>query len=1035
MLKRLFILLFFAITQLGYTQIDLFDIQYPFKGIGVNIEQDEKGYVWTGTVNDFLRYNSKQFKSANFNELLGGNYPIQKIGDSIFYFKNTELHLYNLKLKEDTLLDGLEVNTQFDYFYKTNDKSLWLFTHNSAKDNRNVYRITKNGTLQFAFDLYRFIRNQNYEPYSEIMYSNGLFYIHLMFGGLIIVNPNTGEEIPFDVKDKEDFKRKLPYSVFRTDNKNNLWRICYDKFEIYNATLKKFIPHPISGKLTTKNMSPKKPGLNLSVLVIFIDSNHQIWLGCEDSNLFLFDKKQDKLINFKTPIIKELGGKGGFIRYLFEDRQKNIWGLKRGGIFKIRLKENHFKSYLTNTDDAEHPIYKSHLEHHKAVQSYFGKDYLQTNSCKPIFDKDGNMYSQNQRYSYRILAKNDSLELIPWFHKKGKRNLFSTKKHKIYTTWGRYYLFDKNLNIKRVHKPIRVKSRIIDGLLEQKNGKIWVYGNLYAGDNYLANLNNTNLKFEFITNNPKITKAFKLNPISSLAEDENNNLWIASKNGLYKLDTNYELTKTPEYKYYKTDSVKLPNQLTKFRFLKNDTGWLNNHDQIGFLNTKSNTFLYYFSPKDLNCKQFKDILPDESNKAFWYATRKGLGYYEVETKKNRFFDHTHTLLKSFFVEELTKHPYKNEIIATTKNGIHKFNIDSLLNVYDKKEALHKNTKLILNNYSVYRNEQKKIIETNTLSGLDKNIVLQPNDRLLTLTFELINYSYPDRHQYKTKLVGLDDDWSYPTHNNLISYSNLPAGKYTLKVKGSIGGNIWSDEELNIPIIVKEIWYKAWWFYPLLILVVSLIIYSITRYYYKLRIQQRAEIEKLRTKISIDLHDDVGSILTGLAMQSEILEHKANDNDKQALSRISELSRSAMLRMRDSVWAMDSRKNNWKSLIDRMNEFIAETLDPAEIAYQLRYDTTNLDKELTNVKRQNLYLIYKEAITNIIKHSDANQVIIEIKETHEKLYLSIVDNGTVVKKFSKAGLGLSNMKHRASQINCNIKITQDSGFSVIVTSKE
>ena len=118
----------------------------------------------------------------------------------------------------------------------------------------------------------------------------------------------------------------------------------------------------------------------------------------------------------------------------------------------------------------------------------------------------------------------------------------------------------------------------------------------------------------------------------------------------------------------------------------------------------------------------------------------------------------------------------------------------------------------------------------------------------------------------------------------------------------------------------------------------------------------------------------------------------------------------------------------------MNEFAAETLELKAIEYHIKYNSIDLNKSIMNVVRQNLYLIYKEAITNIIKHSDANRVLVDIQEQDGQIELLIKDNGSMVHNFSTSGLGLSNMKHRANQINCDLEIKQEQGFSVILKCK-
>lgn len=198
---------------------------------------------------------------------------------------------------------------------------------------------------------------------------------------------------------------------------------------------------------------------------------------------------------------------------------------------------------------------------------------------------------------------------------------------------------------------------------------------------------------------------------------------------------------------------------------------------------------------------------------------------------------------------------------------------------------------------------------------------------------------------------------------------------------------------------------------------------------------RRETDKalLRIKISSDLHDDVGSILTGLAMQAEMMEATATEKDKLRLSRISNLSRSAMSRMRDAVWAMDARKDNWQSLVDRINEFAEETLIANEISCEVAHQGINLSEDIPTNLRQNLYLITKEALTNIIKHSNGNQAAVVLKREADIIHLQIQDNGIPkLRKATSAGLGMSNMRMRAEKINGNIQIRRNKGFSISVS---
>lgn len=197
-----------------------------------------------------------------------------------------------------------------------------------------------------------------------------------------------------------------------------------------------------------------------------------------------------------------------------------------------------------------------------------------------------------------------------------------------------------------------------------------------------------------------------------------------------------------------------------------------------------------------------------------------------------------------------------------------------------------------------------------------------------------------------------------------------------------------------------------------------------------KIEKQKAVEKLRVKISADLHDDVGSLLTGLAMQSEILGKNAPENLKPKLNRVSELSRSAMLKMRDAVWVMDARKDNWQSLVDRVNEFASEHLGTKELAYKLNHNNTTKEEEIEGSIRQHLYLIVKEAVANILKHSNADSVAINLSKTKNEIALSIKDNGKVIEQ-GTAGLGVSNIKQRVVELNGKLDINTHDGYEVLI----
>lgn len=204
--------------------------------------------------------------------------------------------------------------------------------------------------------------------------------------------------------------------------------------------------------------------------------------------------------------------------------------------------------------------------------------------------------------------------------------------------------------------------------------------------------------------------------------------------------------------------------------------------------------------------------------------------------------------------------------------------------------------------------------------------------------------------------------------------------------------------------------------------------------YRLRLQdneKRIVVENLRASISSDLHDDVGSMLSGLSMQAQVLAFTADVKDKESLMQISEISSKAMDTMRDTVWAIDSRKDLYDSLLDRMRDFAENTLFKSEISYDIQVQGLGKDESILPNIRQQLYLIYKEAISNILKHANATDVNVLLIKTKKTIELIIKDNGVGLKSTQHSGLGLSNMKMRAKKLNATIKIENSDGLKISV----
>ena len=263
-----------------------------------------------------------------------------------------------------------------------------------------------------------------------------------------------------------------------------------------------------------------------------------------------------------------------------------------------------------------------------------------------------------------------------------------------------------------------------------------------------------------------------------------------------------------------------------------------------------------------------------------------------------------------------------------------------------------NAPIILSSLSFYDQEEGAIIERLHNLHQIEEVRLPASNRYFECSFALADYTHPQQNLYQYKLEGLDIDWNYLGTQNEIRFNNLPAGNYTLRIRGADRNLNVSSSEFSLPIKVAQYFYRQGWILLLVLRLISLVIYFVHR----LTLRQAINMERFRTKISSDLHDDVGGLLSGLAMQTELLQYTAKESDKPKLKRISEMSRNAMAQMRDVIWATDARKDKFEDLLIRMKEYAAEILFPREITCDFDVVNINREKKIPVQIRQNLYLI-------------------------------------------------------------------------------
>jgi signal transduction histidine kinase len=192
-----------------------------------------------------------------------------------------------------------------------------------------------------------------------------------------------------------------------------------------------------------------------------------------------------------------------------------------------------------------------------------------------------------------------------------------------------------------------------------------------------------------------------------------------------------------------------------------------------------------------------------------------------------------------------------------------------------------------------------------------------------------------------------------------------------------------------------------------------------------RINQWKRLQHLRTKIAGDLHDEIGSNLVRITMLADQASSRNNTSD--TFITIASISRNAISTIKDVVWSIDARYDTMVGMIDYMQEHMHNMLAPADIDFSFRHDGLPMEGKLNMSFRQNVYLIYKESINNIVKHACATEVNVELQSREGVFIMNIKDNGRGMRHDKqRSGHGLGNMQLRASRIKGKLEIRSHEG---------
>jgi two-component sensor histidine kinase len=310
-----------------------------------------------------------------------------------------------------------------------------------------------------------------------------------------------------------------------------------------------------------------------------------------------------------------------------------------------------------------------------------------------------------------------------------------------------------------------------------------------------------------------------------------------------------------------------------------------------------------------------------------------------------------------------------------------------------------------------------------------NLQLAPGQNQIEVDFFAINFSAGENLRYQYKIEGMSNDWSAPTDQRTIAASLTP-GHYRFLVRAVRDDGATSEKPASISFTVLSPFWQRWWFITLVALVAGLSVYTIYRY----RVGRLLELERVRTRIATDLHDDIGSSLSQISVLSEVVQRQL-DRDRavsEPLSVIANLSRDLVDSMSDIVWAINPKRDRLSDLTQRMRRFSSDVFTARNVAFDFTAPESRQDTRMGADMRREVFLIFKEAVNNIVRHSNCSKAKIEFRLEAGSLDLLLIDNGRGFDaKGVKDGNGLASMNQRAAKLGGDLQVisSPESGTTV------
>lgn len=982
----------------------------------LSILQDRKGFMWFGTANGLNRYDGYSLTIYKHNPMDSTSLSNDWIGslyediDGILWIGTNEgLNRFDANHDDFT-------HYRFDPGDSTSIGG--NFVTAIVQDQYGILWIGTNNGLS-SFDPQTGIFKRHFCDSSKsrhigavtalLLDKSGYTWIGTR-NGLICLGRDKTQMIRYEYDSKNP--RSISSNAIAAlceDNAGTIW------IATENAGLNRF--DRSVGQFTRYIHDPKNPAsLSANNLHAIIEDNFGIlWIGTDNGGLNRLDAKRQSFKHYLYSQADTRSLSHNTVLSIYEDRTGTLWiGTELGGLSNLNRFRDRFKHYKHDPTDPKSLTSNtvwSFCEDREGIL-WVGTDVglCQFNRSDESFSRF--MNDDSEGIYARIIEDNDG---FLWIARHSKLDKIDPKTRHVQS----YRHNPKD--------PQSISAGLVTYVYQDHQQTIWV-GTTTGLNRYDRAVD----AFKHYVHDPKDSTSLSGVTVTTIVEDHAGTLWIGSRNGLSRFNRSKNNFKQFRRNLHDPSSLSHNAVMSIYEDL-NKQIWIGTYGGgLNRFNRETETFTRFTEKDGIPNNVIYGILDDNSGN-LWLSTNNGLSKFNPITKSHKNYDIADGLQSNEFNQGAVYKTRAGEMFFGGINGFNSFYPDEMKdNPYVPP--------IVITSFNKF---DKRVKFDKPVSDMDA-IELSYQDNFFSFEFVALDYTLPVKNQYAYKLEGLDEDWIHSGLRRYASYTNLSPGDYVFRIKGSNNDQVWNEVGASVAITITPPFWRTWWFYGLAVCAVVLLLVVSHEYRVRQRIARMLELERVRVleserirkKAADDFHDEFGHKLTKIALLTEVMKKEmkeATTENLESMNKIIDTSKTLSIGMRDFLWTLNPEKDSLYDVAVRIKDFGDELFERTGIAFRV----SGLNQDMTHLRlsvdwRRHLTLIFKEAMTNILKHARCHNVQLEFKLNYSAIVVSLQDDGSGFNAHNgSTGQGLMSMRNRAQKINGILDI-QSGEHGTIVT---